>query len=195
MDKATAFRKKYNDAGVLIEIVKFDGIFAFTDDALDYAFELAKALGARAISTEIAEDGPKRLGAVRRQAQDDGRLPRPRGDGPGELGEAVRLRDAQRREPRHRPLRRGQPRLAVPFLKQHHDRITHVHVKDRKANKGQHAVRPGRHADRRSASPASATTSGTSRPRSSSSTRFPAGSDRMTEIKKSVEFCRTALAS
>ena len=54
MEKARDFRKKYNDAGVLIEIVKFDGIYAFTDQALDYAFELAKALGARAISTEIA---------------------------------------------------------------------------------------------------------------------------------------------
>ena len=62
MDKARAFRKKYNDAGVLIEIVKFDGIYAFSDPALDYAFELAKAVGARAISTEIAEDGPKRVG-------------------------------------------------------------------------------------------------------------------------------------
>jgi len=62
MEKARVFRKKYNDAGVLIEIVKFDGIYAFSDQALDYAFELAKALGARAISTEIAEDGPKRVG-------------------------------------------------------------------------------------------------------------------------------------
>ena len=62
MDKAKAFRKKYNDAGVLIEIVKVDGIFAYSDAALDYVFKLAKALGARAISTEIAEEGPQRLG-------------------------------------------------------------------------------------------------------------------------------------
>ena len=49
MDKAKAFRKMYNDAGVSIDIVKFDGIYTFSDQALDYAFELAKALGARAI--------------------------------------------------------------------------------------------------------------------------------------------------
>ena len=62
MDQAKAFRKKYNDAGVLIEIMKVDGIFGYSDAALDYVFNLAKAVGARAISTEIAEDGPKRLG-------------------------------------------------------------------------------------------------------------------------------------
>ena len=42
------------DAGVLVEIVKVDGIFAMTDDVVDYEFTLAKNLGARAISTEIA---------------------------------------------------------------------------------------------------------------------------------------------
>ena len=62
MDKAKEFRKKYDDAGILIEIVKFDGIYALTDDELDYAFQLAKNLGARAISSEIAADGTKRLG-------------------------------------------------------------------------------------------------------------------------------------
>ena len=36
----------------------------------------------------------------------------------------------------------------VPFLKQHHARITHVHVKDRKLKEGRdHAVRRRRHAD------------------------------------------------
>src|SRR5205085_2428695 len=38
MDRAKEFRKKYEDAGVLIEIVKVDGIFKMTDDELDYAF-------------------------------------------------------------------------------------------------------------------------------------------------------------
>jgi hypothetical protein len=53
MSKVSEFKKLYDDAGVAIEIVKVDGIFGFTDDVLDYAFGLANALGARAISTEI----------------------------------------------------------------------------------------------------------------------------------------------
>ena len=54
MDKVKEVRKKFEDAGVLIEIVKVDGIFGMADEVIDYEFELAKALGARAISTEIA---------------------------------------------------------------------------------------------------------------------------------------------
>src|SRR4051812_25636143 len=46
------FRKKYEDAGVLIEIVKVDGIFKYSDEELDYVFAMGKALGARALSTE-----------------------------------------------------------------------------------------------------------------------------------------------
>ena len=54
MDRVKDFRKTYETAGVLIEIVKVDGIFKMTDDELDYVFTLAKALGGRAISTEIS---------------------------------------------------------------------------------------------------------------------------------------------
>jgi hypothetical protein len=51
MSKVAEFKKLYDDGA--IEIVKVDGIFGFTDDVLDYTFGLGKALGARAISTEI----------------------------------------------------------------------------------------------------------------------------------------------
>src|SRR5688572_2653224 len=53
MDPFKAFRKKYEDAGVLIEIVKFDGIDGMADEVVDYCFQVAKALGAKAISCEI----------------------------------------------------------------------------------------------------------------------------------------------
>jgi hypothetical protein len=50
MDQFKAFRKKYEDAGIAIEIVKFDGVDKMKDEVVDYAFNLAKTLGARAIS-------------------------------------------------------------------------------------------------------------------------------------------------
>src|SRR5437764_1322631 len=64
MDRVKEFRDEYEGAGVLIEIVKVDGIFKMSDDELDYCFALAKALGARAISTEISQkdDDHKRVG-------------------------------------------------------------------------------------------------------------------------------------
>src|SRR5258708_3727945 len=64
MERVKEFRTKYEAAGVLIEIVKVDGIFKMTDDELDYAFALARALGGRAISTEISHqnDELKRIG-------------------------------------------------------------------------------------------------------------------------------------
>src|SRR4029077_1839817 len=59
---ASAARKKFDEAGITIAVVKFDGIYDFTDPEMDYAFALAKAAGARAISCELEADGVKRVG-------------------------------------------------------------------------------------------------------------------------------------
>ena len=52
-------RRKYNDAGVDIHIVKFGGIGGLSDWETDYCFKVAKAMGARAITREVsgAKDG------------------------------------------------------------------------------------------------------------------------------------------
>ena len=47
MDRVAAFRKKYEDAGVLIEIVKYDGIYTMADAEVDYCFN-ARAHAGRA---------------------------------------------------------------------------------------------------------------------------------------------------
>src|SRR5439155_12068924 len=61
---AKAFRRQWENAGVKIEIVKFDNIYHFSDEELEYAFALAKTLGVRAISCEIStkDEDLKRLG-------------------------------------------------------------------------------------------------------------------------------------
>ena len=51
--------KKYNDAGVNIHIHKFP--FGSTDDDIDFNFEIAKALGCKAITTERNDQQAKRL--------------------------------------------------------------------------------------------------------------------------------------
>ena len=94
MDRVAAFRKKYEDAGVLIEIVKYDGIYNMSDAEVDYCFNLARTLGARAISCEIDAKHTERIGTVCRQAQASGRLSRPRGDDTRALGGGVQAGDA-----------------------------------------------------------------------------------------------------
>ena len=62
MDKFKALRKKYNDAGVNIHIVKFDDIgLNMSGEEVNYCFNAAKALGAKGITTEISEEKAKFL--------------------------------------------------------------------------------------------------------------------------------------
>jgi len=194
MDKATAFRKKYNDAGVLIEIMKVDGIFAYSDAALDYVFNLAKAVGARAISTEIAEDGPKRLGEFADKHQLMVGYHGHTKTGPDDW---IKLFAYSKHNGANLDIGHfvsGDFGSPIPFLKEHHDRITHIHVKDRKVHEGPNV--PFGQGDtpiaevlrllRDNKWPIQATIE--------FEYPVPAGSDRMAEIKKSVEFCRKALA-
>lgn len=63
MDKYKSLRKKYNDAGVNIYIVKFGDIGPNMSEAeVNYCFKVAKALGAKGITTEISEEKAKFLG-------------------------------------------------------------------------------------------------------------------------------------
>lgn len=57
--KCEQLRKMYNDAGVNIHIHKIP--FGQTDDDIDFNFQIAKALGCKAITTERNEELPKRL--------------------------------------------------------------------------------------------------------------------------------------
>jgi sugar phosphate isomerase/epimerase len=195
MRKVADIRKQFDDAGILVEIVKVDGIFTMPDDVLDYEFNLAKTLGARAISTEIASDldQTRKVGRV----ADKHKLMI------GYHGHATTA-------PSHweTAFANGQHNGAnldighfvagnhgspVPFLRKHHDRITHIHVKDRKANNGPNM--PFGQGDtpitevlrliRDNRWPIQATIE--------FEYPIPANSDRMTELKKCVDYCRAAL--
>src|SRR5690606_22205284 len=52
LDKYRDLRTMYEKAGVAIQIVKFNLGDAWTDDEVDYAFQVAGALGCRAITCE-----------------------------------------------------------------------------------------------------------------------------------------------
>ena len=194
MAGAQAFRKRYEDAGVLIEIVKFDAMYARSDAELDYCFSLAKNLGARAVSCEIDVAGTKRVG----QFADKHRLMvgyhGHAATGPEHWKEAFTyaVHNGANLDIGH--FVAGGHGSPIPFLKEHHARITHVHVKDRKLNDGPNV--PFGTGDtpivevlrliRDSKWNIQATIE--------FEYEVPPDSDRMIEIAKCIEYCRKALA-
>jgi sugar phosphate isomerase/epimerase len=60
MSRFRELRKMYNDAGVNIDIAKL-GSPNWSDEEIDYAFNVAKELGSRGITFEISIDNAKRM--------------------------------------------------------------------------------------------------------------------------------------
>ena len=196
--KAQAFRKQYADAGVALEILKLDGIYAFDDQEMDYAFALAKAVGARAISCEIDAKGTERVGtfadkhqlmvgyhghAETTPAHWEAAFAQAKFNGANlDLGHFVA----------------GNNTSPVPFIKQYHDRITHVHVKDRKLHGGPNT--PFGQGDTPIVEVLRLLRDEKWRIQATIEFEYPVpgGStlmaDRMAEIAKTVAFCRQALA-
>lgn len=63
MEKFEELCKMYNDAGINIHIVKFSPA-RWSDEETDYAFEVAKVMGAKGITDEIGEEACQRLGPI-----------------------------------------------------------------------------------------------------------------------------------
>jgi hypothetical protein len=139
MDKINAFRQKYKDAGLLIQILKIDNFNSFSDDVTDYFFTVAKNLGCYALATE------GRLGDVERLGQFAARHKMMIGyhghtAGPG--GEAFGAPENWERAMEASPYNGinldlghflvGNQTSPIPFLMKYHDKVTHIHVKDRK---------------------------------------------------------------
>jgi len=60
MDKFKEIKKMFDDKGVKIHILKL-GDARWSDEEIDYAFNVCKTLGAKGISMEISEDAAKRM--------------------------------------------------------------------------------------------------------------------------------------
>ena len=194
MDRVRALRKTFEDAGVSMEIVKVDGIFAMPDDVVDYEFQLAKALGARAISTEISVPDTKRLGQFadkhKMMVGYHGHATTSAADFETVFGFAAH--NGANLDIGH--FVAGQNTSPVPFIKQHHARITHVHVKDRKKNNGPNV--PFGQGDTPIAEVLQLIRDNKWKIQATIEFEYPVpeGSDRMAEIRKCIEYCRSVLA-
>jgi sugar phosphate isomerase/epimerase len=143
MDGFKQFRKKYEDAGLLIQIVKFDGINDMADPVVDYCFEVAKTLGAHAISCEIPVGRTKRLGAFADKHKmlvgyhGHGNLTDPEAFGRlGAWEQAFWYSKYNGANVDIGHFFAANGFSPAEWIKENHTRITHVHIKDRKANNG-----------------------------------------------------------
>ena len=197
VEKVKDFRAMYNNAGVLIEIMKVDGLFGMSEEELDYAFTVAKGLGARALSTEISRgaDGLKRVGQFAEKHQMMVGYHGHASTKPEhwEAAFAAGKFNAANVDLGH--FVAGNNISPVPFIKQYHDRVTHVHVKDRKFNNGPNM--PLGEGDTPVAEVLRLIRDNKWNIQATIEFEYkvPAGSTRMAEIARCVKFCRDALTT
>ena len=195
--KAAATRKKWDEAGVTIDVLKYDGIYSFSDPEMDYAFNLGKALGVRALSCELEVDGSKRVGQF---ADKHGLIVAYH----GHTKTPPAMFDTAFSYAKHNWANidighfvAGNFGDVVDYIRQHHDRITHVHIKDRKATtgptegpntpfgEGDTPIKDVLRLIRDNKWPIQATIE--------FEYKVPEGSDRMKEIAKTIQYCKDAL--
>ncbi len=134
MDRFTELGKMYRDGGVDIDILKL-GQPRWTDAEIDYAFSAAKAVGARGISFEISNEAAERMGPF---ATKHGLL----------TGMHNHVQVANEGFSWDIPLSfspnnmlnldighyvAGLGTSPIPVIRKYHDRITHLHLKDRRS--------------------------------------------------------------
>jgi sugar phosphate isomerase/epimerase len=197
MDKFTALRKMFNDAGVNIHIVKFGDIgnSGMPEEQINYYFQVAKALGARGITREISEAAAKRLGPIADKHEimigfhNHTQLTPTTYDGEIlsfgkylginlDIGHYVA----------------GTNHSPIPLIEKRHDRILSLHIKDRKVNNGPNM--PFGQGD----TPVALVLQHMKRNQLTFPAdieleyKIPQGSDAIREVTKCVQFCREALA-
>ena len=195
MDRVKTFRKKYEDAGVFIEIVKFDNIYAQSDQVLDYFFTLARTLGGRAISCEISKDQEenRRLGQFADKHKMMVGYHGHTETGPADWEKAMSSAKYNGVNLDLGHFVAGLNMSPIPFLKQHHDRITHVHVKDRKSNNGPNVPFGEGDTPIKEALQLIRDNKWNIQATIEFEYPVPAGSDRMKELARCVEYCRRCL--
>jgi hypothetical protein len=143
VDKFKEFRKKYEDAGIAIQIVKFDGVDKMKDEVVDYAFGVAKALGAHALSCEIPLSKTEWLGQFATKHKlmvgyhGHTNITSPEAFAKPESWEkAMSYSQYNGINLDLGHFMAANNTSPIPFLEKHADRVTNVHVKDRKMNNG-----------------------------------------------------------
>ena len=139
MEKFKALRKMYNDAGVTIYGFKYDqGLSQASDEECDYAFGVALALGVNQMTMELPRDaaGSKRVGdcatkhklMIGYHAHTQATLTA--------WDEAISQSKYNGINLDAGHYVAGTSQSPIPLIQKHHERITSVHLKDRKKADG-----------------------------------------------------------
>lgn len=133
MKKFEELGQMYHDAGVSVDILKL-GNPNWPDDMIDYAFTAAKAVGARGISLEISNEAGERMGAFATKHEMYVGL-----HNHTQVAEEGFSFDVPLSFSKYNMLNldighyvAGLSESPIPVIQKYHERITHLHLKDRK---------------------------------------------------------------
>jgi sugar phosphate isomerase/epimerase len=197
MDKFKDVRKKFNDAGVDVRLLCYNmNVNNTKDDEIEYAFQLAKALSVKAITTSTQVSMAKRLAPFADKHQlMVGFHGHDQTDRPDEVSTEETFKTVMAASKYlganldigHFTAANGDP---VAFIEKYHDRITNLHLKDRKKNHGENVpwgqgdtpIKPVLQLlkDKKYDIPANI--------------EFEYGGDPVAEVGKCLDYCRQALA-
>lgn len=191
LDRVREVRRKFDDAGILVEIVKWDGIPTMSDDELDYCFQVSKAVGAKALSAELNLEHSARIGKFADKHQlPFGHHGHAQTAAMFEQALAQAKYNAVNLDLGHFTSNHGSP---IPFIKKYHSRITHVHVKDKKLNDGPNTPLGEGDTPIREVLQLARDNKWTFQATIEFEYTVPEGSDRMKELAKCMAYCRSCL--
>jgi sugar phosphate isomerase/epimerase len=141
MDKFKGIRKKFDAAGIRVRILCFNMNESITDEEIDYAFQMAKALGVKAMSSSTQVSVSKRIAPFANKHRMMIGFHGHDSEKPNEFATPESFATAMSYSKYHGVnLDIGHFTAAnfdpVDYIKEHYARITDLHLKDRKKNHG-----------------------------------------------------------
>jgi sugar phosphate isomerase/epimerase len=202
-DKVQALRRLFNDAGIDVRLVKFPelGGREMSDEEIDYCFRFAKTMGARAITCEPPLSQTKRLARFANRHDmvvgfhghsNAGNIDTFGRTGAWEQAFFYSKYHWANVDLGHFTAGNGYP--PTDFIREYHDRITNIHLKDRRIHNGPNV--PWGEGD----TPIKETLRMMQREKYTFPAmieleyRIPQGSSVMEELVKCVQYCKDALA-
>lgn len=200
LDHFTAVRKKFDAAGIRLQSYNLSFNDSFTDQEIDRGFEMAKTLGAGFITASSVLSAAKRVAPFAEKHQmtvamhNHANLVDPNEFAkPESFAQAMAMskRFAVNLDIGHFVAAGFDP---ISYIDQHHDRITNLHLKDRKKSDGPNV--PWGQGDTPIKEVLQLLRDNKWNIQATIEFEYPIpeGSDRMTELKKCVDYCRAALA-
>ncbi len=200
MSQFQDLRNKWEDAGVRIQIVKYDGVDTMSDDEADYTFALAKALGAHAISCEIPLSRTKWYGQFAAKHKmmvgyhGHTNITNPEAFGrPESWEQAMSYSKYNGINLDIGHFTAANNTSPIPFLEKYSSRVTHVHLKDRKFNDGPNTIWGQGDTPIKQVLQMMQSRHYPFQGTIEFEYKVPEGSTEMKEIARCVEYCRAAL--